>query len=137
MTLPPGSYHVLSVWQPWAWCLFHGKGIENRPWATNYRGPLLIHAAKNRAALDLIPDIETRFQLKIPLPDLAFGALIGWTEIHDCHHSQVASSCGWGMPGGFHWHVRGQQLLDQPIPCRGYQRIFNVTLPLPPEQTLL
>lgn len=36
----------ISVQQPWAWALFHGKDVENRTWAPKYRGDLLIHAAK-------------------------------------------------------------------------------------------
>lgn len=35
----------LSVRQPWAWAIIHGgKDVENRTWATKYRGPLGIHA---------------------------------------------------------------------------------------------
>ena len=42
----------LSVCEPWAWAIIHGpKGIENRSWATAYRGPLLIHASKSKAYL--------------------------------------------------------------------------------------
>ena len=38
---------ALSVRQPWAWAIVAGwKPIENRTWATDYRGPLLIHAGR-------------------------------------------------------------------------------------------
>lgn len=39
---------ALSVRQPWAWALFHGKPVENRDWQypPKYRGPLAIHASK-------------------------------------------------------------------------------------------
>lgn len=39
---------ALSVRQPWAWALFHGKQVENRDWKNppKYRGPLAIHASK-------------------------------------------------------------------------------------------
>lgn len=38
---------ALSLWQPWASAIAVGsKRIETRHWSTNYRGPLLIHAAK-------------------------------------------------------------------------------------------
>lgn len=40
----------LTVRQPWAWLLVNGhKDIENRSWPTKYRGPLLIHAAQQKA----------------------------------------------------------------------------------------
>jgi hypothetical protein len=38
---------ALSIRQPWAWLIVHGfKPVENRDWATDYRGPLAIHAGK-------------------------------------------------------------------------------------------
>lgn len=38
---------AISIRQPWAWLIIHGgKDIENRIWKTNFRGPVLIHAAK-------------------------------------------------------------------------------------------
>ena len=39
---------AISIRQPWASLIvLAGKDIENRTWATNVRGPVLIHAAKN------------------------------------------------------------------------------------------
>ena len=35
---------ALTVQQPWAWAIFHGKAIENRTQQWAYRGPLAIHA---------------------------------------------------------------------------------------------
>jgi hypothetical protein len=35
---------ALTVQQPWAWAIFHGKTIENRTQQWSYRGPLAIHA---------------------------------------------------------------------------------------------
>ena len=38
---------ALTIRQPWAWAVVYaGKDVENRRWQTSYRGPLLIHAAK-------------------------------------------------------------------------------------------
>ncbi len=38
---------ALSIRQPWAWAIINaGKDIENRNWATKFRGPVCIHAAK-------------------------------------------------------------------------------------------
>lgn len=40
---------ALTLWQPWASLVAVGlKTIETRPWHTNYRGELWIHAAKRR-----------------------------------------------------------------------------------------
>ena len=35
---------ALTVQQPWAWAIFHGKNVENRTQQWRYRGPLAIHA---------------------------------------------------------------------------------------------
>jgi hypothetical protein len=48
---------ALSIRQPWAYLIITGdKDIENRTWATAYRGPVLIHAGKTMDydALDLL-----------------------------------------------------------------------------------
>jgi hypothetical protein len=38
---------ALSLRQPWLWAVLKaGKRIENRKWATSYKGPLLLHASK-------------------------------------------------------------------------------------------
>ena len=38
---------ALSVRQPWAYAIIYAlKDIENRGWPINYRGDILIHAAK-------------------------------------------------------------------------------------------
>ncbi|MHC4404130.1 MAG: ASCH domain-containing protein [Planctomycetota bacterium] len=40
---------ALTICQPWAWAIIHGpKPVENRGWATKYRGPLAIHAGQSR-----------------------------------------------------------------------------------------
>ncbi|MBP0015307.1 MAG: ASCH domain-containing protein [Roseofilum sp. SID3] len=43
------TFAALSVWQPWASLIAQGhKEYETRNWATNYRGEILICAAKKR-----------------------------------------------------------------------------------------
>jgi hypothetical protein len=41
---------IITVRQPWAWLIFHGKDVENRSWVTPYRGPCAIHAAAGMTA---------------------------------------------------------------------------------------
>lgn len=48
---------ALTLWQPWASLIAVGaKTIETRGWATNYRGPLAIHAAKRRPDVEMLED---------------------------------------------------------------------------------
>jgi hypothetical protein len=45
---------ALSIRQPWATLIVLGmKTVENRSWVTNYRGKLLIHAAKTITKEDM------------------------------------------------------------------------------------
>lgn len=44
---------AISLWQPWATLISTGdKTWETRSWATTYRGPLAIHAAKKFGPLE-------------------------------------------------------------------------------------
>ena len=46
---------ALSIRQPWAAAIVQlGKNIENRTWATRFRGPILIHAAKTISRQDML-----------------------------------------------------------------------------------
>jgi hypothetical protein len=46
---------TISLWQPWASAIALGaKRVETRSWATNYRGPLAIHAAKRFMVNEMI-----------------------------------------------------------------------------------
>jgi activating signal cointegrator 1 len=53
---------ALSLWQPWATLIAIGaKQYETRSWSTNYRGPLVIHAAKRDAELKFLKDAIDRW----------------------------------------------------------------------------
>jgi hypothetical protein len=75
---------ALTVRQPWAWLLLHGKPVENRTWSTNYCGPLVIHAAKGmtrdeyEAAVLFVAGFDRELAGRIPHPEsLVRGAAIG------------------------------------------------------------
>lgn len=122
---------AITVRQPWAWGLIHGaKRIENRTWATSFRGRLAIHAGLSWAAIDgtqpsdwaeLFPDLP-------PWPQLVFGAIIGTVEVYDC--VPLASA----PPGPFTlgpvcWLVRDPIPLKRPFPCPGKPGLFEVQVP--------
>ena len=56
---------IVSIKQPWATLIARGlKDVENRTWATRYRGPVLIHASLRPD--DIAPDeIESRFGVRL------------------------------------------------------------------------
>lgn len=75
---------VLSIRQPYAWLIIAGlKPVENRTRPLRYRGPLLIHAGRKRAATPL-SEIERSFGVRIPEHGLRFGGIVGIVELVDC-----------------------------------------------------
>jgi hypothetical protein len=76
------THYALSVKQPWAALLVHGrKTIEVRRWPTTRRGRILIHAAR-------VPDERPQAWAHVP-PELLetaqlLGGIIGAGEITDC-----------------------------------------------------
>lgn len=78
---------ALSIRQPWAWCILHGKPVENRKWWTSYRGPLLIHAAKGmtRDEYEDCRGFAARLGLTVPpMADLPRGGIVGQAKLVDC-----------------------------------------------------
>lgn len=81
----------LSLWQPWASLLVHGrKRIETRSWNLSHRGPLLIHAAREwnreQRRLSALPEFATAITAMYPggTGYLPVGAVIGMVEVVDC-----------------------------------------------------
>jgi hypothetical protein len=80
---------ALSIRQPWAWLIVQGhKRVENREWRTNYRGPLLIHAAKVAAKgyfQEVAEMVEQEFGITVPARDqIELGGVVGMASLTDC-----------------------------------------------------
>lgn len=122
---------ALTIRQPWAWAIAAGlKTVENRSWATKYRGPLYVHAgakldprelsacsARLRAAgLSVTPP---------PLSSLAAGALIAVVDLVDC-----GRFCDdpWAdrAVGVWHFKLANVRTLPEPIPVRGALGLWRV-----------
>jgi hypothetical protein len=127
---------ALTICQPYAELIIRGeKLVENRIWKTDYRGPLLIHAGKSLAYLEL-------YEGEIDRGDLDFGAIIGLAVLADCV-SKHDTRPGRGFSNiamkrhpwlATHKHAEGPvcfvlanaQRFAEPIPCRGMQSLFEV-----------
>lgn len=114
---------VLSVRQPWASLIVHGpKRVENRTWRTDYRGPLLIHAAKSRKSLWPGADsIEG-------LPPLAFGAIIGLVDLVDCipvERMRRIAPADHFVEGPWCWRVANPRPIEL-APCQGTLGLFDL-----------
>ena len=109
----------LSIRQPWAQAIFElGKNIENRTWATHYRGPLLIHASKR---------IDREAMANWGRPGaLATGAILGVVELTDIvEHSRSM----WAAPDFYHWLLADARLFELPILYSGRLGLFEVEIP--------
>ncbi len=98
----------LSVKQPWASLIFHGKDIENRTWHTKYRGEVLIHVSAKSAGIpsELLNEEQFDYfninpESGIWLQELMAGkyitsAIIGKVDIVDCvtNHPSVWAEKG-------------------------------------------
>lgn len=137
---------ALSIKQPWASLIAHGiKDIENRTWATKYRGPIYIHASGkpsfNNLTLNLTHDqidqivLDDVLQLDARSPiSYPKSAIIGTVDIVDCviNHGSIwaerTSSCSPHYPIGlpahmgkgredaiYNWVLANPVLFDEPI----------------------
>lgn len=130
---------ALSGRQPWWWAILHaGKRIENRRWNTNYRGPILLHAAQG-CTVDDYEDaanwMENAGVIKHlssvpPLSELLRGGIVGRARIVD-----VVRPLAMFYPPGVdkRWHMTDQFgfVLDdvEPLPFvqwKGALGIFYV-----------
>lgn len=131
---------ALSLTQPWATLVAIGeKAIETRSWATTYRGPLLIHAAKDfpTAAKDLL--LDRRFHQALARagyygPEhLPRGAIVAiadlvdvrqmtqdtWPSLFEAAAQEHEHAFGDYRAGRFAWLLANVRPLPAPIPCRG------------------
>lgn len=109
---------TLTIKQPWAWLIAAGhKDVENRGWATHFRGRFLIHAGKS---VDMA-GIEFARRTGVRLPDrLILGAIIGAAEIYDC---LTVSKSRWFF-GPFGFALREARELP-PFRCPGKLGFWN------------
>ena len=129
-----GHLLALSIRQPWAWLIVHaGKDIENRSWFTNYRGRVLIHAAKGMTRSEYAAAADfARKQCGIsvipPYEELQRGGVVGSVEIVDCvKHSKSP----WFV--GKHGFALQNPTPHRFVPMRGQLGFFKVPASAVPE----
>jgi hypothetical protein len=112
---------ALTIRQPFAWAVIYGgKDVENRGWRTSYRGPLVIHAAREpdpAAAEDVLRTIADPVLLGHPAAAWqARGAFIGLVFLAEI---RADSPSPWAMAGQYNWVLEFPAPIDPPVPARG------------------
>lgn len=145
---------ALTIWQPWATLLASGKKhIETRSRKINYRGEILIHAAKkpyidgialmNLEALEYLkkalnlPAVKIESDWTAYTNKLPSGVIIGKAVLTDCqqidqeYEDFIKNICpaeyafGDFTPGRYAWVMEDPVLFNNPIPARGSQGLWN------------
>lgn len=135
---------ALSIRQPWAWLICMGiKDIENRDWATSFRGRIYVHAG-NRFDTEALVDSRLCHWLDKSLISLEDGividqlhrtwrqgAIIGEVDITDCVWIQnlglPATKSPW-FDGNFGFVLANPVLYKNPIPYKGRTFFFEVDI---------
>jgi hypothetical protein len=123
MTSTPLPVRALSLWRPWPFMILHaGKNIENRSWATRYRGPLVLHAGRTVQEHMLAQLARTGRGAEV----VAVEGFVGVVTLTGCHPATECGGCSpWASPTGYHWTLADPQPFNEPIAGRGRQRLFT------------
>ena len=137
---------AITIWQPWAGAVAAGiKGNETRSWATKYRGPIAIHAAKKAVQASwstLVSDEAKEVPCRrLDLPEIfniadtfPMGCIVATANLTDCikitpeYISTLSAdelALGDYTPGRYAWRMTDIKKVDVPIPVKGYQGLWN------------
>ena len=125
--------NAITLHQPWASLVAAGKKhYETRSWATDYRGPIAIHAGKKfheDKNLTSLLEIELNlFESTIPL-----GAVVAIAQLTDCilmsqefinEQSSFEQYLGLWEPGNYAWKLENVRAIA-PIPATGKQGLWK------------
>ncbi len=132
---------AISLHQPWATLITLGlKHYETRSWPTNYRGKLVICAAKKNTKEQKSSYETLASSLGIdltlhPWDSLPLGMAIAVCDLVDCiemtedfinEQSLTEQRCGHWEPGRFAWKLDNVQSLPLPVPITGKQGLWNI-----------
>lgn len=120
---------LLSIQQPWAEAIVRGyKPVENRPWFTAFRGPLLIHAGikwdvKGDAFIRSHLGMNEETALLLKSAGERRGGIIGRSMLTDC---VIRHDSPW-FAGKYGFVLEYPEAFEDIIKCRGHLSLFNVT----------
>lgn len=138
---------ALTVKPPWSWAIAHGrKTIENRSWATQYRGPIAIHAGKawdgDGESSPHVQSAWRRFVAELPPMKchhgplrreslwMHSGAVVAVADLVDVCTVQgghTSCDCGqWAAPFQCHWRLDNVRPLAEPVSAKGALSLWRL-----------
>ena len=131
---------ALTLIRPWPYAIFHlGKSVENRSWPPSkdvIGQRIVIHAGKKwdeegyRFILNHVGDQEAEKMTTLPyLPGMIGGTVIVDSYFHydSSYDALIHKHDPWAF-GPYCWVLKDPIELIKPVPCRGYQGLWNVPL---------
>ncbi len=132
---------ALSIKQPWSWLIIQGfKDVENRVWATKFRGRIYVHAGQSKSEMSkewtviawILQRLNNRqvaeFRNAFNLSRFALGAIIGEVDIVDC----VTESDSHWFEGPYGLVLHNPVIYEHPISMKGRLGFWEVN---PPERS--
>lgn len=144
---------AITIHEPYATLIgLEEKRFETRGWRTHYRGPIAIHAAKrvDKNAIhrlgNLLPDLFQ--EINLDYDEWPSGAIVATANLVNCYEiyedafgdfALMKGKCPhWMIPknskehllgyyatGRFAWELTDVKMLDEPIPAKGQQGLWN------------
>jgi hypothetical protein len=139
---------AITLWNPWALLMAAGaKTIETRSWATGYKGPLAIHAAKKKDTDILNYWTQPAYRDVLEAAgfgepdDQFFGCIVAVVNLQGCWPSEKLRArleetgrqeeilFGNYAPGRYGWVTNELRKLKRQIPAKGAQGLWYWTVP--------
>lgn len=119
---------VLSVRQPWAWAIVEGhKRVENRPWTTTFRGPVLIHAGVTASEADF-EYLRNESRVRPPSrTEIDRGCIVAAAELVDVVTRKTAKRFGRWFRGPYGLVFRNPVALRKPVKLRSQLGLYRPT----------
>jgi hypothetical protein len=134
---------AITIWQPWAQLVAIGaKEYETRTFAPKYRGPVAIHAGKRKQWGGMVIPYEP---FRTPLRDagivtyetLPLGCVVAVGELTAIYAtrelflklSKQERDFGDFTPGRYAWRIQNMRMLEEPIPVKGQQGLWEWEAP--------
>lgn len=129
-------FRALTIHQPAATLVAEGtKPVENRGWATRWRGLVLIHASKT-FDINYYEWLKSKNKIRRTPEKFTKGAIIGAAILNNCvpydRGARVPQDYGidelseWHERGRIGWYMSEAVLFEHPIPAVGAQSIWMV-----------